>query len=128
MVGSFELWLMDKSQWKSYILYYTSYILKKLFPTTFNSLNMHTLYLIMHAHHSSLAYFSQHASMPPHHPTCMRKTHLNMPLCILKTHIQHACMIKIYFIMIFKLNPYISLKVIVSNIHASFNQTFSLKY
>src|ERR1041385_4762894 len=43
-------------------------------------------------HHPSLAYFSQHASMPPHHSTCMRKTHLNIPLCIIKTHMQHACM------------------------------------
>src|ERR1041385_231791 len=43
-------------------------------------------------HHLSLAYFSQHASMPPHHPICMRKTHLNMPLCIIKKHMQHACM------------------------------------
>src|SRR4051812_21906377 len=70
----------------------SSYILKKLIPTTINFLNMHTLHLIMHVTSPPLTYFSQHASMTLHHPTCIRKTQHNMPLCIIKTHMQHACM------------------------------------
>src|ERR1041385_9277872 len=89
---------------------------------------MHTLHLIMHATSPSTNIFlltckhatsssNMHEKDTPQYATMHNKN-------------PHAtCMHgNFYFIMTFILNPYISLKVIVSNIHASFNQTFSLKY
>src|SRR4051812_31980948 len=48
-----DCYYKNTDQNAKYKYHHRSYILKKLLPTTTNSLNMHTLHLIMHATSSS---------------------------------------------------------------------------